>query len=230
MQLRTYLLLAGLLTGITMDAAWADDEQRGCPPPPEGGPPKFEHDAAGPPPFDRRGHGHHFRVHVALAEFDLDKDGRVSREEVDRALKARFEEADTDHDGRLDAEEFAHARLMAPPPFGGPHEFHGRMRWHGAHCPPPEGDGPRAEMRGGPRPGDRHPPFDPKVAFNHFDWNLDGELSFEEFAAPIRQMALHLDRNGDGVIDADEMKGPAMIFGPGFGPPPGPPPEPPRDR
>ena len=79
------------------------------------------------------------------------------------------------------------------------------------------------------RAGRRGPP-DPQEMFNHFDWNLDGELSLEEFAAPIHQMALHLDRNGDGVIDAEEMKGPVMVFGPGFGPPPGPLPEPPRDR
>lgn len=160
---------------------------------------------------------------MPLAEFDLDKDGRISREEIDRALRARFNEADTNHDGKLDPDEFAHAGPMMAPPFGGPPPFGRGMRHH---CHP--GAGPRDEAGAGdhPRPPREMPPFDPKVAFNHFDWNLDGELSFEEFAAPFRQMALHLDRNGDGVIDADELKGPRMFFGP----PPGQPPEPPRDR
>ena len=225
MRLKTHLLLIGLLTGVLIETALADEEQRGnCPPPPPGPPPQFEQGAGGPPPFDHRGPGPGprggFHVQMLLGEFDLDKDGRISRAEIDRVLKRRFEDADADNDGRLDPEEFAHALPMGAPPFGGP------MHHRGPGC------GPRGHGDGdhGPGPGDRHPPFDPKAAFNHFDWNLDGVLTFEEFAAPVRQMALHLDRNGDGVIDAEEMKGPPMMFGPGFAPPPGMPPEPPRDR
>ena len=60
--------------------------------------------------------------------------------------------------------------------------------------------------------------------FKRLDWNLDGELSFEEFAAPVRQMASHLDRNGDGVIDAQELRVPPGFGPPGFAAPPGPPP------
>ena len=225
-------MLAGFLTGLTIEAAAAaDDSARGnCPPLPPGPPPGVERDAGGPPPYDRREHGPHDGrgAEMLLTEFDLDKDGRVSRQEIDRVLKSRFDAADTNHDGKLYPQEFAHVPPMGPEPFGR------GMHHHHSDCGPPPGEHYDTGMNDHPGPGpgtgpDHHPPFDPKVAFNHLDWNLDGELTFEEFAAPIRQMALHLDRNGDGVIDAEEMKGP-MMFGPGFGPPPGPPPEPPRDR
>lgn len=234
MRLRTHILLVGLLTGVLIEGAQAGEAPRGdCPPPPPG--PEFTPGGpGGPPGFGRHGPGpgRNFLVRVLpLAEFDLDKDGRVSREEIDRGLKARFKEADADDDGSLDPEEFADAQ-PAPP---GPPPFRGRPETMPLPPPPPGAGCPcdcdeRGEGKGPGRRGEwhmRHRP-DPRAAFNHLDWNLDGELSFEEYAAPIRQMALHLDRNGDGVIDADEMKGPGMFFGPGSGPPPGHPP--PRDR
>lgn len=41
-----------------------------------------------------------------LMEFDADKDGKLSRPEVDAALAARFTKADTNGDGELDKAEF----------------------------------------------------------------------------------------------------------------------------
>lgn len=228
MRLRTHMLLVGLLTGVLIEGAWAGEPpDNDCPPPPPG--PEFMPAPGGPATFEHRGPGPrgNFMIRVMpISEFDLDKDGRVSRNEIDRGLRERFEDADKDGDGALDPEEFADARpampLGPPPPMGPP---------HGVPLPPPgagcacECKGHRAAMVPGPV-WQAHHATDPRDAFNHVDWNLNGELSFDEFAAPIHQMALHLDRNGDGVIDADEMRGPVMFFGPGFGPPP----EPPRDR
>jgi hypothetical protein len=224
MRLKMHLLLAALLTGVLCQSALAEEQRGDCPPPP-GAQPQADEGPEGDAPGDHHGHHArgHFRVHVALAEFDLNKDGRIAREEIDRALRARFDEADANHNGTLDPDEFAH--MKPPMPFGGPPPG-GHMRGHWA-CGPHPREAARQQGPDGPPPP---PPFDPHAAFNHFDWNLDGKLTFEEFAGPIRQMAMHLDRNGDGVIDEEEMKGPVMMFGPGFGPPPGSPPEPPRDR
>jgi hypothetical protein len=235
MRLRAYILLMGLLTGVLLESAQADEPPRGdCPPPPPG--PAFVPGPDAPATFDLRIQENHFRVRVPLAEFDLNRDGRTARAEIDDALRARFEKADADRDGRLDPREFANAQpappdgpppFMGPPP-GMPPPRSMPLRHGGCACECGERQSMRLPRHLGPG-GHRGPP-DPQAAFTHFDWNLDGELSFEEFAAPIRQMALRLDRNGDGVIDADEMRGPVMFFGQGFGPPPGPPPEPPRDQ
>lgn len=231
MRLHRHLLFVGLLTGVLIEGAQAGEPPRGdCPPPPPG--PEFvpgQPVGPGGPDFQWQGRGprHNFMIRVpGLAEFDLDNDGRVSRNEIDRGLKKRFEEADENDDGALDPDEFAKAQ-PAPPP-GPPPGMEPRTM----PLPPPGAGCPCAcdDRRGSPgrRVEFHHRRPDPKTMFNHLDWNLDGELSFEEFAAPIRQMALHLDRNGDGVIDADELKAPAMFFGPPGFPPPGPPP--PRDR
>jgi hypothetical protein len=214
MRLKMHFLLAAFLSGLAATGAQAGEAGQDCPPPPHG--------PGGPHAFDRLvpGPGPHFRVRMPLFDFDLDKDGRISRAEIDRGLKTRFDEADDDDDGELDPEEFADAM---PRPPDGPPRFGGPM--------PPPGAGPCCEC--GPRHGrhgrpghpprhDRGPPS-PKDAFDHLDWNLDGALSFEEYAAPIHQMALRMDRDGNGVIDRDELKQPATFFGPGFGPPPAPP-------
>lgn len=39
-----------------------------------------------------------------------------------------------------------------------------------------------------------------------FDWNGDGRLVYSEFATQWRTLFDRTDRNGDGIIDADEMK------------------------
>jgi len=38
------------------------------------------------------------------------------------------------------------------------------------------------------------------------DWNLDGFITADEFGGKIRGLAMRADRNGDGQIDADELK------------------------
>jgi hypothetical protein len=58
-------------------------------------------------------------------------------------------------------------------------------------------------VNGAPKPpeGARgRPPHDPAAMFGRLDWNNDGKLSPDEFSLPRRAMALHADRNGDGVI------------------------------
>lgn len=39
-----------------------------------------------------------------------------------------------------------------------------------------------------------------------FDWNADGRLVYAEFATQWRTLFDRTDRNGDGVVDADEIR------------------------
>ena len=138
----------------------------------------------GGPPF--AGPGGPGRIPPPLLDADLDKDGRITHAEIDRSIRTRFDTADVNHDGTLDEAEFEAAR------------------------PKPPADLPK------PPPGEeRHPRFGgPEKMFQRADWNGDGKLSFDEFAAPIRAIATHLDRDADGVITQDEREGPPL------GPPP----------
>ena len=118
-----------------------------------------------------------------LQGYDLNGDGRITRAEIDEELRRRFDAADLNHDGVLDGTEFATMTLHAPP--------RGRRG-------PPNARRNLEGMNGRGR--------NPDLIFKHLDWNLDGVLSFEEFAAPVRQMAMHFDLDGDGVITPEEIQ------------------------
>lgn len=45
-----------------------------------------------------------------------------------------------------------------------------------------------------------------KGSFKSIDWNLDGTLSYEEFAAPVRMAVAFVDRDGDGVIKQEDIR------------------------
>jgi len=47
-----------------------------------------------------------------LAAMDADKDGTVSKDELNKYMDAQFDKADVDHDGTLDAKELAHLRTI----------------------------------------------------------------------------------------------------------------------
>lgn len=137
-----------------------------------------------PPPHGPPGFGPSPGVPL-LREADADKDGRITHAEVDTIIATRFKKADANDDGMLDEKEFASAMPKPPdrpkPPEGAPK--------------PPKGHPP-------------FPPFDAAARFRATDWNGDGKLSPDEFAVPIKAMAIHADRNGDGAISEDEMRGP----------------------
>ena len=125
---------------------------------------------------------------MQLLRFDEDKDGRITRAEIDAGITAQFGKVDTNADGKLDAAEVQR--------FNDARKADQRARyeaWRAAH--------PGATSR---PPADRA--RDSIDTLRMSDWNLDGVISPDEFGGKTRAQAMRADRNGDGSIDADELK------------------------
>ncbi len=104
----------------------------------------------------------HAAVEILL-RYDANKDGTVTRVEMEAGLKAEFEAADTNHDGRLDPDEVAAVN---------------QKRWS----------------------------ENASTTSTLVDWNQDGFVDFNEFAATTRSLFAEIDRNGDGQLSPDELK------------------------
>lgn len=121
-----------------------------------------------------------------LLRYDADHDGRITRAEVDAGIVAEFQTIDANHDGKLDAGEYQHyeeARRSA------------RAAWRTQH---PDG--------GNAQDPDRPSSFDP---MKRLDWNRDGFITIDEFGGRTRAIAMRADRDGDGVVLADDLLRPA---------------------
>jgi hypothetical protein len=127
-----------------------------------------------------------------LLKYDTNRDGRITRPEVDGALAEEFRSVDTNSDGRLDAAELQrHAEVRRA-------ERSARLEAWRAKA--------RAE---GLDP--RKPPFDTSDRDNvdslrYGDWNMDGAITPEEFGGRTRSQFMRSDRNADGLITGDEMR------------------------
>ncbi|MEQ1866670.1 MAG: hypothetical protein ABL996_18690 [Micropepsaceae bacterium] len=128
-------------------------------------------------------------AYTRLMQFDADKDGRVTRTEVDAGLTAQFASADANVDGKLDPLEFQRFND------GRRAERKARLdAWRAKNDPDGKTRPPNDQNRDG---------LDP---IKYTDWNLDGTVSPEEFASKTRAQAMRADRNGDGVIEREELK------------------------
>jgi Ca2+-binding EF-hand superfamily protein len=126
---------------------------------------------------------------MRLLPFDADKDGRVTRTEVDAGITAQFSAADTDADGKLDAAEILN--------YNDKRQADRRAKYEAWKA--------KAAALGvdpGRPPSDR----DAVDTLRAADWNLDGAITADEFGGKTRALAMRADRNGDGTIDAGEMK------------------------
>lgn len=128
---------------------------------------------------------------MRLMEYDQNKDGNITRAEVDAGVAVNFKTADKDGNGSVNEDEFK--------------AYHAdrRAAWKSAReaagdTKPADGDKDRAGRHG--RRGDRGD------AFKRVDWNLDGSLSLEEFAGRSRSMVARIDRDGDGTVTAEERE------------------------
>ncbi len=130
---------------------------------------------------------------------DVNGDGRVTADELDTLLNARFSVLDTDSDGRISTAALHHPtgnHRRGPPPggaFRGPPP--GGVPPGPPPGPPPEGfAGP-----GSPRDSDEGFPF-PQPE----DVDDDGFISRAEFLQPAAAMFDYWDRNHDGAVTAEE--------------------------
>jgi Ca2+-binding EF-hand superfamily protein len=126
---------------------------------------------------------------MRLVQFDTDKDGRITRAEVDAGITAQFDAADTSSDGKLDAAEILR--------YNDKRKAERRARYEAWRA--------KAAAQGidpGRPPSDRDTLDTLRVA----DWNLDGFITADEFGGKLRALAMRADRDGDGTIVADELK------------------------
>ncbi|MCI4590612.1 hypothetical protein MOK15_10955 [Sphingobium sp. BYY-5] len=153
---------------------------------------------------------------------DADHDGRITREEMTAYMERRFALMDQDGDGLVPVQAMqrmlGHERAQASAD-GAAHERRGPDRGRGGRggadgpAPggrpsggrPPAGDHADA---GGPPPPGRGMPY-PE------DSNDDGQIDRAEFLAPALAMFDDQDRNGDGVLTADELPPPPPPGGEG---------------
>lgn len=148
---------------------------------------------------------------------DADGDGRITRDEMVAYMDRRFGLMDQDNDGLVPVQ--AMQRMLG-------HEPQARTRTESAQHGPGKGRGGPGGPggAGGPPPGGRPkgsarsdgaPPPPPGRAMPYpEDGNDDGQIDRAEFLAPALALFADQDRNGDGVLTADELPPP-----PRHGPP-----------
>jgi hypothetical protein len=107
---------------------------------------------------------------------DVNKDGKVTRTEMEQSLKARFAKLDTNKDGFVTKEEM--------------------KAGHPARKNKKAAD--KSKRKGHGKRGEKH--------FAKLDTNKDGKLSSQEFLASAGHFFKHFDTNKDGVVTKDEMK------------------------
>ena len=127
-----------------------------------------------------------------LMQYDVDKDGRLTRLEMDSALSSEFGAVDTNGDGRLDAAEIQR------------HSDARRVERNARY----EAWRIKAQAQG---LDPKRPPFDRSDRDNvdslrYADWNLDGAITPDEFGGRARSQFMRADRNADGSITPEDLK------------------------
>lgn len=121
-----------------------------------------------------------------VLENDKDGDGKLSKSELPRQLAQALPTADTNGDGALDRAELANVMGGNQPPFSGMTGAATGQSFRG-----PGG------FSGDPRPG---------VNLSQFDRNGDGQLSADEVPTQLRGALRGTDQNGDGKLSPQELQ------------------------
>ncbi|HTU94040.1 MAG TPA: CotH kinase family protein [Gemmataceae bacterium] len=183
-----------------------------------------------------------FLVRPVLDAADKDKDGKLTKEEVNAAVKTFFAKLDKDHKGALNQDALAdgiNKLLPRPPGFGRP----GGPGGPPAGGPPPGGPGtppnagpppggpggpPAGPPAGGPgAPGGR-PAFGPPGGLGGMyarslveKAGKDGKVNEERLLAAAAKLFTEADKNKDGKLDDKELIEAMNKLMPPFGPPGG---------
>ena len=141
---------------------------------------------------------------ACLMEYDADKDGRVTRFEVDAGLVSEFRSVDSNSDGRLDAAEIQrHVDTRRAQRRARDEAWRAKAAAQGLDP--------------------KRPPFDRSERDNvdtlrYADWNLDGAVTPDEFGGRTRAQFMKADRDADGNLSSDELKKGGGTRGPGSPP------------
>ncbi len=136
-----------------------------------------------------------FHGPIFLRKIDSNSDGRISKQELAQAAE-KFNELDVNGDGSLDRRE-----LFGPPPGHGRRDA--RRTEQSMEIRRPVGekqDGRRKPGRG------RRRPISTDQFFNQFDKNSDGNITSDEAPPKLKENMVQIDTNGDGVVNAEELK------------------------
>jgi len=128
---------------------------------------------------------------MSLIQFDTDKDGRITRAEIDAGIQAQFTSADSNGDGKLDAAELQN--------YNDARRAERKARYDAWLAKNPDKAGDRRRYQGG---GNRNS-FD---SLKHSDWNRDGFVTPDEFGGRFRSQAMRADRDNDGVVLVEDLR------------------------
>ncbi|HWE46176.1 MAG TPA: EF-hand domain-containing protein [Caulobacteraceae bacterium] len=159
-------------------------------------------------------HGHHCHVMTMHMGSDdamkamHDHHGEITRDEFIAMHAKMFDDLDLNHDGKLEPDEIdkAHSSMMSGHDEECAKVMHDHMGMHGDMDMHGDGLGPIHDDHG---EGDRHVEIRMVQGahdFDKMDANHDGRISFEEFAAPLREAFDDLDKNHDRSIDKAEWE------------------------
>ncbi len=171
-----------------------------------------------------------FLARPVLAAADKDKDGKLTKEEMNAAVKSLFAKLDKDHKGELNQDALAEGinkLLPRPPGFGGPGGPGGRPGaatagpgGPPAGGPPPKGPGgPPPAGLGGPPPGGPPPGgnrmFGPPPPGSGLGGmyarslvekaGKDGKVNEERLLAAAAKIFTEADKNKDSKLDDKEL-------------------------
>jgi spore coat protein H len=176
-----------------------------------------------------------FLVRPVLEATDKDKDGKLTKEEVNAAVKTLFAKLDKDHKEELNQEALAdgiNKLLPRPPGFGGPGGPPGPPGGGPGGPPPgPPPGGPAGSPPGGAGAPGTRPGFGPPGGGlgGMFARSLiekagkDGKVTEDRLLTLAAKIFTEADKNKDGKLDDKELIEALNKLMPPFGPPGGPP-------